>query len=277
MVEAIQFSVSEAVFVLFGFGRLKNCRQCVAEVHSTDFLSLGRSDLRLVPCSVVAHTAANCEVLTFKVNVLPGQAADLANTKPRVVGNLNGQQRRIVFLFQEIFQLQILFIADCGSGSHMLPKPTLDIDISEFRHMRSLMIKVQDRAREIKHLQDKVLPDLKQQLAETKGIFKGKERKALETQIQQTEREIADKLDKIPDTLKADGYPDAQAFMDTFRKMEGVVEQYNRDLAKWEQQVKEKEKPNRPPEKESVRDRLRQLQAEGKQQRTRKKSQDRER
>lgn len=143
--------------------------------------------------------------------------------------------------------------------------------------MRSLMIKVQDRAREIKHLQDKVLPDLKQQLAETKGIFKGKERKALETQIQQIEREIADKLDKIPDTLKADGYHDAQAFMDTFRKMEGVVEQYNRDLAKWEQQVKEKEKPNRPPEKESVRDRLRQLQAEGKQQRTRKKSQDRER
>ena len=57
----------------------------------------------------------------------------------------------------------------------MPPKPTRDIDISEFRHMRSLMIKVQDRAREIKHLQDKVLPDLKQQLAETKGIFKGKE------------------------------------------------------------------------------------------------------
>ncbi len=143
--------------------------------------------------------------------------------------------------------------------------------------MRSLMVKVQDRAKEIKHLQDKVLPGLKQQLAETKGIFKAKERKALEAQIQQTKREIADKLDKIPDTLKADGYPDVQAFMDTFRKMEGVVEQYNRDLAKWEWQVQEKGKPQRPPEKESVRDRLRQLRAEGKQQRTRKKSQDRER
>ena len=114
-------------------------------------------------------------------------------------------------------------------------------------------------------------------LTETKGIFKGKERKDLEIQIQQTEREIADKLDKIPDTLKADGYPDVQAFMATFRKMEAVVEQYNRDLVEWEQQVKEKEKPKRPPKKESVRDRLRQLQAEGKQQRTRKKSQDRER
>ena len=94
-------------------------------------------------------------------------------------------------------------------------------------------------------------------LTETKGIFKGKERKDLEIQIQQTEREIADKLDKIPDTLKADGYPDVQVFMATYRKAEPVVDQYNRDLVKWERQVKEKEKPKRPPEKESVRDRHR--------------------
>lgn len=180
-------------------------------------------------------------------------------------------------LFRSIVSRAKDFLQNLIREKDMPPKPTLDIDISEFRHMRSLMIKVQDRAKEIKHLQDKVLPDLKQQLAETKGIFKGKERKALEAQIQQTEREIADKLDKIPDTLKADGYPDVQVFMATYRKAETVVDQYNRDLAEWEQQVKEKEKPKRPPEKESVRDRLRQLQAEGKQQRTRKKSQDRER
>lgn len=180
-------------------------------------------------------------------------------------------------LFRSIMNKAKDFLQNLIREKDMPSKPTLDIDISEFRHIRSLMVKVQDRAKEIKHLQDKVLPDLKQQLAETKGIFKGKERKALEAQIQQTKREIADKLDKISDTLKADGYPDVQAFMDTFRKMEGVVEQYNRDLARWEQQVKEKEKPQRPPEKDSVRDRLRQLQAESKQQRTRKKSQDKER
>lgn len=54
----------------------------------------------------------------------------------------------------------------------------------------------------------------------------------MEAQIQQTEQEIAKKLDKLPDPLKADGYPDVQAFMATFREMEAVVEQYNRDLAK---------------------------------------------
>ena len=106
--------------------------------------------------------------------------------------------------------------------------------------MRNLMIKVQDKAVKIKNLQDKVLPQLKQQLADTKGLFKGKERKALEVRIKETEVEIADRLDKIPDTLKADGYPDVQVFMRTFREMESVVEQYNRGLAEWEYQVSRK-------------------------------------
>ena len=150
--------------------------------------------------------------------------------------------------------------------------------------MQNLMIKAQDKAREIKTLQDKVLPQLKQQLADTKGLFKGKERKALEVKIKETETEIADRLDKIPDTLKEDGYPDVQVFMRTFREMESVVEQYNRDLAAWERQVREKQKPAqkeqaKPPERESVLKRLRQLQVEGKQRnqpRQRKKSFDRD-
>ena len=69
--------------------------------------------------------------------------------------------------------------------------------------------------------------------------------------------------------------------MKTYRKAEAIVTQYNQDLAEWEQTVKNGQKPaekqHRPPERQSVRNRLRQLQAEGKQQRTRKKSQDRER
>lgn len=84
------------------------------------------------------------------------------------------------------------------------PKPTLDIDIHihEFSHMRNLIIKVQDKAVIIKNLQDKVMPQLKQQLADTKGLFKDKERKASEVEIKENETEIADKTDKIPDTLK---------------------------------------------------------------------------
>ena len=83
--------------MLFGFGCLKDCRQRVAEVHGADFVPLGRSNLCLVPCTVVAHASAYREVLLIKVDVLPCEAADLANAKPCVVSNLNGQQSRVVF------------------------------------------------------------------------------------------------------------------------------------------------------------------------------------
>lgn len=39
--------------------------------------------------------------------------------------------------------------------------------------------RTEDKAKEIRHLQNTVLPNLKEQLADTKGIFKGKDRKAL--------------------------------------------------------------------------------------------------
>ena len=164
-----------------------------------------------------------------------------------------------------------------------MPPKTLDINMAEFRTMQKLMIKAQDKAKEIRHLQDTVLPKLKQQLADTKGIFKGKERKALTEQIQRTEKEIAEKLDKLPDVLKEDGYPDVQAFMATYRKAEAVVEQYNRDLAAWEREVRENRRPAEkerltPPEKKSIRDQLMRLQAESRQRsQPKRKSHDRER
>ena len=186
-------------------------------------------------------------------------------------------------LFRSIVNKAKDFLQNLIREHDMPPKPVLEIDMAEFRTMQKLMIKAQDKAKEIRHLQDTVLPKLKQQLADTKGIFKGKERKALTEQIQRTEKEIAEKLDKLPDVLKEDGYPNVQAFMATYRKAEAVVEQYNRDLAAWERQVREKQKPAqkeqaKPPERKSVLKRLRQLQAVGRQRsQPKRKSHDRER
>ena len=55
-----------------------------------------------------------------------------------------------------------------------------------------MMIRVQDEARAIRSLQEKV-PKLKEQLSEIKGVFKGKERKVLDEQIKQTEQEISER------------------------------------------------------------------------------------
>ncbi len=127
------------------------------------------------------------------------------------------------------------------------------------------MIKTQDKAKEIRHLQEMVLLELKQQLADTKRDFRGYERKALKEQKHRTEKEIAGKLDKLPDVLKEGGYTDVQAFMATYRNKAGgccgVVQTLtlphgNGRSGKTETRQKEQAKP---PERESVLKRLRQL------------------
>lgn len=65
--------------------------------------------------------------------------------------------------------------------------------------MRNLMIKVQDKA----------------------------------VKIKETEAEIADRLDKIPDTLKEDGYPDVQVFMRTSVKWKALWNSTTVILPSW--------------------------------------------
>lgn len=160
------------------------------------------------------------------------------------------------------------------------PKPTLSIDMAEYRTMQKLMNKVQDEAREIKRLKEVVKPKLEKQLAETTGLFKGRERKALQEKIAAVQQEIDRRLDRIPGILKDDGYPDAQAFVKMYNKATELVEQYNRDLAAWEQQInaKGKAKPKqKPPEKESILKKLREYDAEAKRRNTERKQKPRHR
>ena len=109
-------------------------------------------------------------------------------------------------LFRNIVSKAKEFLQAIIREKDMPPKPVLNMDMDEFRTMQNLMLKVQKQAKAIKKIQEVTLPNLRQQLAETTGIFKGKERKALEKQIQQTEAELDEKLDKLPDILTDDGY-----------------------------------------------------------------------
>ena len=134
-----------------------------------------------------------------------------------------------------------------------------------YRKMQKLMVKVQDEARAVKQLMHGELPKLEKQLAETTGLFKGKERKALQEKIARVQQEINLRMDRLPGILKADGYPDVQAFKRTYDAATALVEQYNRDLAAWERQVHGGQQLTQaPPEKESIRKKLRDMEAEAK-------------
>ena len=73
---------------------------------------------------------------------------------------------------------------------------------------------------------------MEKQLAETTGLFRGKERKALQEKISGVQQEIDRRMDLLPGILKEDGYPDVQAFKRTYDDATALVEQYNRDLVR---------------------------------------------
>ena len=98
-------------------------------------------------------------------------------------GWLPGLFRGIIQKAKEILQVLI-------RETEIPPKPTLSVDMAEYRTMQKLMVKVQDEARAIKQLMHGELPKLEKQLAETTGLFRGKERKALQEKISGVQQEI---------------------------------------------------------------------------------------
>ena len=145
-------------------------------------------------------------------------------------GWLPGLFRGIIQKAKEILQLLI-------REAEIPPKPFLSVNMAEYRTMQKLMVKVQDEARAVKQLMHGELPKLEKQLAETTGLFKGKERKALQEKIVGVKQEIDRRMDRLPGILKEDGYPDVQAFKRLYDDATLLVEQYNRDLAAWERQI----------------------------------------
>ena len=168
-------------------------------------------------------------------------------------------------LFRGIIQKAKEILMGLIRETEIPPKPMLSVDMAEYRKMQKLMVKVQDEARAVKQLMHGELPKLEKQLAETTGLFKGKERKALQEKIAGAQQEIDRRMDRLPGILKEDGYPDVQAFKRLYDDATLLVEQYNRDLAVWERQVHGGQQLQQaPPEKESIRKKLRDMEAEAK-------------
>ena len=184
---------------------------------------------------------------------------DEASRSVQKHGWLPGLLRSIIQRARELLQCLIRETA-------IPPKPVLSVDMAEYRRMQELMDKAQAEAKAITRLRDVEKPKLEKQLTKITGLFKGRERKALSEKIDLMQREIDERLKRLPDLIKDEGYPDVRAFRQLYDKATALVEKYNCDLAAWERQTAEKKKHKRekPPEKESVLKQLREYDAEAK-------------
>lgn len=163
-------------------------------------------------------------------------------------------------LFRGIVQKAKSFLERLIRQQELPAKPTLSIDIDEFNAMQDLLTRLQQRAREAKRIQEIDLPKLQAELADTKGIFKGKERKAIGAKIAAAEKEVSDLKAEISDMVKIEGYPDGQAFMAAYNEAKHIVSKYWQDMAAWHQQAEGA--PAEKQQRRSVRTELRRLDAE---------------
>lgn len=146
------------------------------------------------------------------------------------------------------------------------PKPVPKIDLQEWNDMWILMETIQKQSQEMKHTQQEI-SSLKKQLSETKGFFKGKERKSLESKIEQAEKQEMRIHTDMEQNVKQAGYPDVQSFTKAYHKSEELVREYNKELREWKNQTaQKKEQTSEPPTKASVLKKLHSYQQEGRQQ-----------
>ena len=78
-----------------------------------------------MPRRVVADAASHRQPLLLQINVLPGQAASLANAKSGVVCDLDGQKGRIFLFRQHLIQFKKLFVGDRRDNGNILLRTVL--------------------------------------------------------------------------------------------------------------------------------------------------------
>ena len=172
-------------------------------------------------------------------------------------------------IFRTIIKAAIQILKQLILVAELPPKPVLKVNMAEYKIMEITFDDLQPFAREIRTLQNVTLPQLNKQLEDCKGIFKGKERKAIAHEIQRAEKKIIDKTDDMVKLIKSRGYPDIRSFMDTYNKAQNAIVMYNLELAEWERIKKNTTSKNKdftahkPPSRATVKQQLKQFQKEG--------------
>ena len=138
-------------------------------------------------------------------------------------------------------------------------KPVLKVDIIEFRKMQDTKEKLEKQIAAIRNLEQYEIPQLKEELEKVKGLFKGKERKSLESRIANAQERLSSMKTYLNTIVNSSGYKSVQGFMRVYKKAEEEVLAYQKAMEQYRTRGGQK-----PPEEESIREQLRRLAEEAK-------------
>lgn len=123
--------------------------------------------------------------------------------------------------------------------------------------MQDIKVKLEKQIGAIRQVEQQEIPELKKELLNMKGIFKGKERKTAEANIFYAEERLSSMKAYLNTIIGNSGYKTVQGFMQMFKRAEIEVLDYQKALEQYVASGGQK-----PPEEGSIREKLRTLSEE---------------
>lgn len=120
-------------------------------------------------------------------------------------------------------------------------RPKRTILAAKYPGLEKIYEQLQQQNNVIYHKEQK-LDNLKIELADCKGIFKGKKRKELKGEIQQIQNQLESRKQKLTSTVTVYGYQNVKEFLLEYQKAKTEYANYMQASANWEQRYgREKE------------------------------------
>jgi len=108
-------------------------------------------------------------------------------------------------------------------------KPTLNVDIEEFKKMEALNLKLHRQIEEIEKLENVELPNLEKELKNIRGFFKGKQKRILQQEIENCKKNINAGKENLQKIVQEQGYRDVETFLKVYSENKKVVEQWKKE------------------------------------------------
>lgn len=108
-------------------------------------------------------------------------------------------------------------------------KPTLNVDIEEFKKMETLNLKLHRQVEEIQKLENVELPNLEKELKNIRGFFKGKQKRILQQEIEKCKKSINADKENLRKMVRQQGYKDIETFLKVYSESKKIIEQWKKE------------------------------------------------
>ena len=132
-------------------------------------------------------------------------------------------------LFYQIMVNANGILKDVIQKHKMQLKPTLNVDIEEFKKMEALNLKLHRYMEEIQKLENVKLPDLEKELRNIKGFFKGKQKRILQHEIENCKENINVGKENLQKIVQEQGYKDVKTFLKIYSESKKIVERWKKE------------------------------------------------